>query len=659
LRRPLTSLSGYLFLSLAPCLLLLVLSSAPARAAKELRDGDAAVYRDAFAAADRGQWPTAIKRSQAAGNPILVDYFRWRAFLQGGGEADFATIAAFIDSHSTWPGLPTLRWRAEEALTGREPAALVIEWFKDHPPRTGSGKMLLAEDLQATGATDRATALAREAWTTEVFPRVDERRFLARFGDVLTAADHAKRLDMLLWAGHAESARRMFLRVPEPLRRLAQARLALHGLDPGVDHLVAAVPKALRDDPGLVYERLRWRRLKGLDERAAELLDHPAADRVHPELWWRERHVLARRFLEKGWYSKAYSMAAGHGAEDGAALAEAEWLAGWLALRFLKEPKTALSHFTRMHDAVSYPISLGRAAYWAGRAAEALGDTAAAKRWYGEAAVQGTTYYGQLAASRLTPGAVLTLPASATPTPEARRAFEASPLVPLIRTLFFLDRPAEARPFLHALLDQAADDAGRVLAITLAGESGQPHLGTALARSAALQGPLVIEAAYPIPDIAWPPEPERALLLALIRQESNFHPGAISSAGARGLMQLMPRTARLVAQQSALSYDTGKLTDDPSYNVTVGAAYLRELLGRFKGSYVLALAGYNAGPGRPSQWMREFGDPRQAEVDAIDWVEMIPFPETRNYVQRILESLQIYRHLLSGAAPTPEQDLER
>lgn len=633
---------------------------APAMAAKELRDADVTVYGEAFRAADRDQWPSAIQRARTAANDVLVDYFVWEHLRRGNSGADFATITHFVREHPDWPHQITLRRRAEEALTGTEPAAQVVAWFDDNPPRTGQGKMLYAEALMARGQRDKAAAVAREAWASETFPDVDERRFLARFGDLLTQRDHEKRLDALLWEGHTVSARRMLRRVGGDQRALAQARMALRDMAPGVDGLVAAVPKALRDDPGLVYERLRWRRIKDLDESALELLSHPSADQVKPDLWWRERHILARRLLEKGWISQAYKVAAGHGATDGAAFAEAEWLAGWLALRFLKEPKTALTHFTRMRDKVSYPISVARADYWSGRAAEALGDKERASAFYADAARESATYYGQLAAAKVAPGVPLALPVTIAPSEDARATFERSPLVPVVRALYAVDRAEEARPFLHALLDQAKTDEARGLAIGLAQESGQPHLTAALARQAALDGTLVADAAYPVPALDWPEGPERALVLGLIRQESNFHPGAISSAGARGLMQLMPPTARLVARQLEAAYHEDKLIRDPSYNVTLGAAYLASLLERFDGSYMLALAGYNAGPSRPARWVKEYGDPRKGEIDPIDWIEMIPFPETRNYVQRVLEAAQVYRQRLGGdPALSLEADLRR
>lgn len=628
--------------------------------AKELRDGDIEVYRDAFRAADRDQWPSAIQRAGAASNPVLVDYFRWEHLRRGHSGESFATITHFIRQHPEWPGQHSLRRRAEEALTGHDPADQVVAWFNSSPPLTGQGKMFYAEALARSGASRKAEAVAREAWASEIFPEADERRFLARFGDTLTKDDHVARLDWLLWEGHHVSARRMLRRVDAGQRALAQARMALRSQDPGVDGLINAVPAALRTHPGLIYERLRWRRIKGMDESAAEMLRLPNADSTHADLWWRERHILARRFLEKGWVSKAYAAASNHGTDDGAPFAEAEWLSGWLALRFLKDPQTALRHFLRMAEKVSYPISVSRAYYWAGRAAEASDAMDDAQRHYARAAQESATYYGQLAAHKAAPGIPLALPVATAPSPQAIASFERSALPPIVRALYAVERSEEARPFLHALLNQAPDNDTKTLTVQLAQASGHPHLAAALARQASLGGPLVIDAAYPVPALEWPRNPEHALVLALIRQESNFHPGAISHAGARGLMQLMPPTAKLVAHKTDQPYEPDHLLSNPSYNVSLGAAYLDELVGRFNGSYIMALAGYNAGPGRPARWLKDYGDPRAGEVDVIDWIEMLPFPETRNYVQRVLESVQVYRQRLGGPVPLSlEQDLRR
>lgn len=631
--------------------------SAPARA---LTDRDTAVYKRAFEAADRGQWSGALDTAAQAGDKTLRDVLVWRHMQAPGSPYSFAEITAFLKAHPTWPSQATLRRRADDALTGNEPPAQVIAWFTDNPPFTGRGKMLMAEALMAAGREADGIALARSAWVNNTFNRNDERRFLGRFERYLSADHHRRRLDHLLWEGHDESAGRMLVKVDAGHRALAQARIALMNRAPGVDAAVNRVPQELRDDPGLIYQRLRWRRQADLDESAAELLADPKANAVRPRLWWRERVYLARTFLERGWITQAYAITSHHGMTSGAGFAEAEWLSGWIALRFLKDAKAALPHFERLHAGVSYPISVARAAYWAGRANEALKNTAAAKDWYERAATQSTTYYGQLAAARLGRTDRLALPPEPEITPADSAAFTSDSRAAVARGLHAIGRAEEARPFLWRLNEDAGSPGLRRLAAELARDIGRTELAVALSRRAALRGTVLLDTGYPLLGTDIPADVEPALVHALIRQESNFNATIRSSAGAVGLMQILPSTAKIVARQVGVPHRPADL-DTADYNVRLGSAYLEDLVETFGGSYPLALAGYNAGPGRPARWVREFGDPRRAEVDMIDWIEMIPFAETRNYVQRVMESVQVYRHRLGipDLAFNLEEDLKR
>lgn len=647
-------------LLLFPLIALCVAALAWATPAHALSERDAAIYKRAFDAADRDQWASALDTAAQANDKSLREVLIWRHMQSPEGSYSFAEITGFLKAHPTWPSQAALRRRADDALTGGEPAAQVIAWYTDNPPFTGRGKMLLAEVLMNAGREAEAVAVARSAWVNNTFNRNDERRFLGRFERFLTADHHRRRLDHLLWEGHDESATRMLVKVDAGHRALAQARIALMTRAPGVDGAVNRVPQELRDDPGLIYQRLRWRRQADLDESAAELLAHPKANAVRPRLWWRERAALARNFLERGWISQAYAITSHHGMTSGAGFAEAEWLSGWIALRFLKDAKAALPHFERLHAGVSYPISVSRAAYWAGRAQEALKAPAAAKEWYERAAVHSTTYYGQLAAARLGRTDRLSLPQAPEITPADSAAFTGDSRAAVAKGLKAIGRAEEARPFLWRLNEDAETPGLRRLAAELARDIGRTELAVALARRAALRGTVLVDTGYPLLDDEIPAEVEPALVHALIRQESNFNATIRSSAGAVGLMQIMPATAKIVAKQVGVPHRPGDL-DTPDYNVRLGSAYLEDLVARFSGSYPLALAGYNAGPGRPARWVREFGDPRRGDVDMIDWVEMIPFAETRNYVQRVMESVQVYRHRLGipDLAFNLEEDLKR
>jgi soluble lytic murein transglycosylase len=413
------------------------------------------------------------------------------------------------------------------------------------------------------------------------------------------------------------------------------------------------VPQELATDPGLIFERARWRQRKGRYDGVLELLDPPLPDAPRPELWWPQRHWAARQALLNGDISAAYRIASGHGLAAGIAFAEAEWLAGWIALRFLDQPEQAFAHFARLHDSVNTPISRARAAFWAGEAAVAMEArdrtgqwSIAAALWYADAAEFNTTFYGQLASRQL--GQPITIATEATPLPgaEAQAAFAARDLVQAIRLLGEVGETATQEIFLTRLSTISDTESDYFLTAELALEQRRPDLAVKAAKAAAADGFLLLDHLYPFPALPEGETPEPALVLAVVRQESAFYTDAISGAGAQGLMQILPKTAKGLARDMKLRFSRSRLRADPAYNMKLGRAYLSDLTKRYGGSYILALAAYNAGPSRANGWIRAFGDPRDPAVDPIDWIESIPFDETRNYVQRILEGLVIYRRQL-------------
>lgn len=626
---------------------LALLSAASPAGANHVTKADEAVYRDAFAAAEREDFARAHKIAANAKEPLPGKVIRWLDLTRPGTRADFAELTTFIDAHPEWPHAWSLRRRAEEAITVATPADAIRDWFDRHEPLTVDGMMAYGGALLQADRTAQAKKVLRRAWIEGSFGRVQERNFLGRHKGLLRPEDHVARLDRLLWNRQESAARRMLRKVDAGHQQLALARIALFNMAGGVDAAIRRVPKGLVDDPGLVYERARWRRQKDFDDGAFELLTHPSANKVRADLWWTERSILARRLLQKGHISRAYRLAREHGQTSGVGLAEAEWLAGWIALRFLDDRKVALKHFQRLFESVSTPISRARGAYWAGRAAESLKRPEEAKDWYGRAAAHVTTYYGQLAAEHLDQAQDWPLPADPLPTATDIEAFEGNELTRIARMLGEIGAAAHADAFLLRLGEIAATPGQRALAASLAAAVGRPEMAVKVARLADREGVPMVGSGYPLPGFEIEDAPEKALILALIRQESGFHHEAVSSAGARGLMQLLPSTARQVAKSIAVAYSPKRLSE-PDYNVKLGSAYLGDLLNRFEGSYVLALAAYNAGPTRARRWLAEYGDPRGKEVDAVDWIETIPFSETRNYVQRVLESLQVYRRRLGA-----------
>ena len=518
--------------------------------------------------------------------------------------------------------------------------------------------------MLASGQVEAGRAALRAAWIDGNFTKRQERRFYRRYRKYLTRQDHIERLDRLIWRGRYWPARRMLWKVNSDWRALAEARLMLMRMEGNVDRAIERLPAALKDHSGLVYERLRWRRRKGLDS-AAELIDGAPTDPAHAEIWWRERSILARRALRKGHVSEAYRLVKEHGLEEGPAFAEAEWLAGWIMLRFLNEHATAFLHFKAMFTSVAYPISRARGAYWAARAAEEAGKVKLANLWYRSAARYSTAYYGQLAAARLAPGSTIKLASEPQPSPEEVDAFAKQELVRAVEILDTLGERERLRPFILRLSELRETMGWQKLTADLARAHHRPDLAIAVAKKASRAGRELIMAGYPtmtLPPLRLgKPRLEVPLVLAVVRQESAFRPEAQSGAGARGLMQLLPRTARNVAKELKIKYARGQLTADPQLNLKLGQAYLANLLSAFEGSYVLALAAYNAGPARARRWMRMHGNPRDEAVDAIDWIEMIPIEETRNYIQRVMEGVQVYRGRLNGMelALNLERDLKR
>ena len=597
-------------------------------------------YGPAFENARAGRWD-ALAAPRVPFDPYLEKVLSWLA-LTGARTASFAEVVAFMEANPGWPGQRDLRRQAERAIDDGVPVARRVAWLKANPPLTTEGRLALIAALDQAGLRQDMISLVRETWRDTDFGTSDQRAFLARWRAHLGPDDHWARLDSLLWLGRTGSAQAMVPLVDPDRRRLAGARIKLRTMTGNVDGAVGRVPEALRNDPGLVYERVRWRNRKGLESMARELLWDAAPSAQHVGLWWNERARQIRYALDENAFADAYLLAAGHVQQGGLKYAEAEWHAGWVALRFAGKPAEALNYFQNLHEDVTTPISQARMAYWAGRASEDAGNQKVALNWYRQAADHVTTFYGQLAAARL-PNKVAALPLDPRPTATDERAFAALEVPQAAEALAAIGERRLSEQFLRAAADQVKSTGQAVLLARLAERIHSVRMSVELARRMARYGYILVEAGYPTIAMPEGAGPEEALTLAVIRQESAFDIGAVSSAGARGLMQLMPATARNVARGSGMHYSSPLLTEDPDYNLRLGRTYLQAMLERFDGNYALALAAYNAGPARVDSWIQKRGDPRSPAVDIIDWIERIPFSETRNYVQRVLEGLQVYR----------------
>lgn len=609
-------------------------------------------FRNAIKAIKAHQWKSVGRFASRIETPLARKYLAWSVLNKYNPATSFELIDQFLAENPGWPLRYKLLRRAEELMPSVLTPAEVVAWYGERAPVSAVGRGRLAGALLALGQTEKAVAMIRTAWLEDDFPRSEEKSFYRKFRKHLTRRDHILRLDRLLWDGKQSAARRMFPKVPKEWVALAQARIHLRQRSGNVDRLISKVPASLKDHPGLAYERMRWRLRKGKDN-ALDILDQLPTDLIRPDVWWSDRATLARRALSKGLVSVAYNGVNNHGLTEGADFAEAEWLAGWISLRFLNEADTAFTHFENMYKAVKYPISRSRGAYWAGRAQEAKGEAEKAKRWYQWAAEYPTTYYGQLAFAKLRPGDSLPIGEGPFYDDAPDEAFENNELVQVVRLLSTVKETDLIRPFIRHLYDLNSDPVWRLRTAHLARQNQRQDLAVWIAKRSSRDGLELPSVGYPtlsppsLPSALGVKPVEMPFVLALIRQESAFRVDAKSPVGARGLMQLMPRTARLVSKSAKLRYSKPRLISDPNYNMTLGQVYLAELLENQNNSYVLALASYNAGPSRANRWLREFGDLRDKDVDAIDWVEMIPFDETRNYVQRVLENLQVYRTRLA------------
>ena len=617
-----------------------------------------------LAAAERRNWADARNIASAARSPLLAKLAAWLEYNSPNSRASFEEIAAFLKANPDWPNQAALRRAAEEAMSADTSDRAVLDWFAGGEPRSTQGRMRLIVALQNSGRQEEAVAYIRKTWIEANFGADQERDFLKAHGGQLRKADHQARVDRLLWDGRGWEAERALKFVDKGYQLVAQARIQLRGMGSAADAALRKVPKELLNDPGLVYERVRWRRRKELDVEARQLLAHPPKELVRPDAWWAERAILARRALRTGEASLAYELVGKQSQASGAALAESEWLAGWISLRFLGNPQRALTHFTRLHDNVRFPVSLSRGAYWAGRAAEAKGDKKLALQWYAKAATHVTTFYGQLAVAHLQSDAGTLLPPDPQPSPALRKSFAERELVKAARLVAGANDRRLLRAFTLALVEQVPSAEEQELVTELAGELGRPDLAVTAAKFAVRRGVQLVSTGYPVKGVPLRAAAgvERELLLGLMRQESAFDVEALSPAGARGLMQIMPATARGLAKQVGVPYVEQRLTGDPDYNVTLGSRYLSDLIDQFGGSYVMAIAAYNAGPGRVRAWLKAYGDPRAGALDIVDWIELIPFEETRDYVQRVLENTQVYRTRLAAGKPVVmslRDDLDR
>jgi len=621
-----------------------------------------AAGRDPIAAVRADHWADAQADAAHFADPVaekLVLYYR----LLTQGAATPTEIAGFMHDSPDWPNQALLERRRQDAIAADPDDADVMAQCAAAPVTEAPALLRCAAALASAGQADAAAADARQAWVTGLAEPAQEASFPHHWASSMTPDDQWARFQHLAWHDPAAAARQI-VRLDRAKRPAAEVRLAFQRDDSRAEALLAAAHVVERDDPGLMLDHARY--LRRADRTADALAlwqrdGEAAQDAIHataPEhlpAFWAERNLLARALLAAGDATGAYAVASGPGAIAPEAAIDAEFLAGFTALRKLDDPAAALRHFQKLEAVSKAAITQARAWYWQGRAEAAAGTDP--KPEYEKAAAWPTTFYGQLAALALgDDAAALARRIDALHDPswthDAVLAFTGHEVVRAAAWLVAWGDPHRARVFLLRMDELAPDPADRALTAALALRVGLPDTAVFIARRMGRDGLMLPDEGWPMPFDPPGGELDPAVALGIMRQESSFDVGAVSPSGARGLMQLMPFTADAVAKQLGVGTSLVTLTSDPEHNMRLGTAYLRQMLDQFGGSLPLAVAAYNAGPHRVVQWLAQNGDPRVGPVDMIDWIEQIPLAETRNYVQRVLENITIYRARRGEATPT-------
>ncbi len=623
---------------------------------------DKTIFKNAYSYAKNGQFDSALKYANSANDKLIKKIILWLAYQEASFPTNYSEVLKFAQNNPHWPAQKVLRNQSESLLAKNADTKDIIDFYNISDPVTGYGMISLAEAKLANGAKRKDIApLIKQAWLQGDFTDEYEEKIVDTYNDILTKEDHYKRIDRLLWDEDIKAAKRMYPLLNDDHKNLVFARLQFMQKSHPSDSVIARVPSYLRDDYGLLYLRIKYyAELENFD-KAYQILYSVKGETSNAQKWWKIRNRIARELLDRKEYKKAYYLARNHGGQAGSSeFAEAEWLAGWLALRFLDSPREAYTHFYNMSQNVQFPVSVARAAYWAGRAAKSNRNEDIADSWFKIAAKYTTSFYGQLA--YLKENNNLALP----PEPEmGLMQANTEKIRELLLAAYFFEsigQSSQAERFIKSAINSVNTTSEMSYISEFGIRIGRPNLSVVAAKEALSKGIELVK--YGWPTTKYIPQNisvEPPFTLAIIRQESVFNPGAKSPANAYGLMQLIPPTAKRMAKSLKITYSQGRLLSDPKYNITLGSYYLESLIEQFNGSYILAICSYNAGPGNTKKWIDKYGDPRQMENvdDVLDWMESIPFAETRNYVQRVMENLQVYRNIGGTSKYTLEKDLKR
>jgi len=608
----------------------------------------------AINAMQKGNWPNALSLAKKTRNNDIYSFIQWRHLLTNRNNASYYDYQQFIDKNPDYPRIGRIKYLSEHKLsTEKVSPKKIIKKFSEEAPLSGFGEMILGESYIINGESAKGINLIKKGFEKAELSKSDLRFFRKKYKKYLNSEDYIKRAKYLAWENKYWDLKRMLRYLPKDEQLLYTARQLLMSKSYGVDNAIAKVPDRLKNDSGLNYDRLKWRRKRGRVDSSLEILLKVPNNKIYlvrPEKWWKEREIIGRSLIYKKKYELAYKVVSKHSMVEGPEYAAAEWMSGWIALSFLNDPILAVEHFDNFFNNVGYPISLARGAYWLGRSYEKMGSKDLQNKWYQEASKYLTTYYGQLAFLKINPEKTFELDLEQVVDKDYKKKFENKGLVKIIYLLNELNKDKYTKHILRHLALDDIEKGSEILAAELATNISRYDFAIQIAKIASYEKRFLNNYNYPIigtPKIINGRKiPETPFILSIIRQESEFDMKANSSAGARGLMQLMTYTAKLVAKQAKLPYSKSRLTTDPEYNINLGSHYIAGLILEYDGSYPFAIAAYNAGPKRVKYWKRLNKNPQKNQIDYVDWIELIKFKETRNYVQRVLENYNVYRFVV-------------
>ena len=623
---------------------------------KVLNKKDYSYAKEVFLNISEKKWTSAFRVTKKVKDKDFKNLISWIYLKEKSNKATFSDYIKFIDNNPNYPRINRLKYLAEHKinLNSNSPNT-VIGWFESSPPLSGFGKIKLGESYFLKGDFKKAEQFIKDGWINASLSSKDLRYLNKKYKKFLNSSDHLKRADYMAWELKYWDLKRILRYLPKDYRALYNARQILMSNSYGVDDAISKVPNNLKSDIGLRYDRLKWRSRRGRTESSLEIIDQAPLNKdelVRADLWWKQRNIISRSLIYKKKYEKAYEVAKNHALDEGPEFAEAEWMAGWIAVSFLNNPDKAINHFKSFYENVGYPISLARGAYWIGICYEKLGKNKLSNDYFTEGSKYLTTFYGQLSFKKINPTGQFELIDQSKYTKEYEKEFNKNPLVKHVILLKELNKTKYSKDIIKHLADLNIEEGSEVLAAKLATEVGRYDYAIQISKKASYEKRFYNKYNYPI--ITTPRVingknmPSQEIILAITRQESEFDAKANSHVGAKGMMQLMTYTAKLVAKQMGVPYRKSKLTSDPEYNVRLGTYYFNSLLNEYGETYPFAIAAYNAGPKRVRYWRKINGDPKKGSIDFVNWIELIKFKETRNYVQRVLENASVYRYMLSG-----------